>query len=125
MVVFAGHQGGNLTHGSKYLLRNAPDFVKAYWATPGDAARRIDEPEKYYLREIMPEADRFEEARDVLRYVVDNGTRAEAIAATRALCGFKVANLGAFPDPDERRRISHTCEPASGRAFFWVPRADA
>jgi len=63
-----------------------------------------------------------DEARGVLRYVVDHGTRSEAIAATRALCGFKVANLGAFPDAQERRRISQTCEPASGRAFFWVPR---
>ena len=55
VVVFAGHQGGNLTHGSRYLLRNAPDFIKAYWANPSETApRRIDEPEKYYLREIMP-----------------------------------------------------------------------
>lgn len=27
-MVIAGHRGGNLTHGSKYLVKNAPDFVK-------------------------------------------------------------------------------------------------
>lgn len=28
VLVIAGHQGGNLTHGSKYLVQNAPGFVK-------------------------------------------------------------------------------------------------
>ncbi|MBI5772335.1 MAG: c-type cytochrome [Verrucomicrobia bacterium] len=28
VIVIAGHQGGNLTHGSKYLVENAPDFIK-------------------------------------------------------------------------------------------------
>lgn len=29
LVVVAGHYGGNLTHGSKYLVENAPQFLKA------------------------------------------------------------------------------------------------
>ena len=28
LVVVAGHYGGNLTHGSKYLVENAPEFVR-------------------------------------------------------------------------------------------------
>jgi uncharacterized membrane protein len=28
VLVIAGHQGGNLTHGSRYLVQNAPEFVK-------------------------------------------------------------------------------------------------
>lgn len=28
VLIGAGHQGGNLTHGSKYLIQNAPGFVK-------------------------------------------------------------------------------------------------
>ncbi|HSH94303.1 MAG TPA: c-type cytochrome domain-containing protein, partial [Roseimicrobium sp.] len=28
LMTYAGHQGGNLTHGSNYLVKNAPDFVK-------------------------------------------------------------------------------------------------
>lgn len=30
LLVAAGHEGGNLTHGSKYLVENAPDFIKAF-----------------------------------------------------------------------------------------------
>ncbi|MEQ2010513.1 MAG: DUF2231 domain-containing protein, partial [Limisphaerales bacterium] len=29
LLIIAGHQGGNLTHGSSYLTKNAPEFVKA------------------------------------------------------------------------------------------------
>ena len=43
------------------------------------------------------------------------------LAATRALAGFKVINLGAIADPAERRRIAQTHEPAGGWVFFWVP----
>lgn len=28
VLILAGHQGGNLTHGSRYLVQNAPEFVK-------------------------------------------------------------------------------------------------
>lgn len=30
LVVVAGHYGGNLTHGSKYLVENAPEFVREF-----------------------------------------------------------------------------------------------
>jgi len=57
-VVYAGHQGGSLTHGSRYLVRNAPDFVREYWE---DAARAqasskvsLDEGRKKYIREVLP-----------------------------------------------------------------------
>ena len=56
-----------------------------------------------------------------LRYVIETGTKEEAVAATRALCGFKVVNLGAVP-PAERRRVARTHELAQGRVFYWVPR---
>ncbi len=61
-------------------------------------------------------------AEEVLRHLVENGTREEAVAATRALCGFKVVNLGAVTDPAERRKVSITAEKAWGRAWVWVPR---
>jgi uncharacterized membrane protein/mono/diheme cytochrome c family protein len=28
VIIIAGHQGGNLTHGTNYLTKNAPEFVK-------------------------------------------------------------------------------------------------
>jgi hypothetical protein len=61
-------------------------------------------------------------AENVLRQVVDTGSKEEAVAATRALCGYKVISLGQIADVQERRRIATTCEPAGGRVFFWVPR---
>jgi uncharacterized membrane protein len=30
MLVIAGHYGGNLTHGSKYLVENAPEFIRTF-----------------------------------------------------------------------------------------------
>ena len=63
-------------------------------------------------------------ARDVLRHVVETGSKQEAVDATRALCGYKVVNLGSLPAA-ERRRVAQTAEPAGGRVFFWVPRISA
>ena len=57
VVIFAGHQGGNLTHGSRYLVRNAPDFVREYWLDrPDDSLPRVslEEGQKKYVREILP-----------------------------------------------------------------------
>jgi HEAT repeat protein len=66
----------------------------------------------------------------LLHEVVRGGTKAEAIAATRALCGMRIVNLAHFP-PDERKRIQATYDPVdlsfiSGRAYtkaslYWVP----
>lgn len=36
LLVIAGHYGGNLTHGSKYLVQNAPVFVKRWLAEQGE-----------------------------------------------------------------------------------------
>jgi len=98
-------------------------------ATSSEAARKyfeeVPDLEKYrrsalnLLVSLDPLSD---EMRDVLRYVVDAGSKEEAVMATRALCGFRVINLGGVP-PAERKRIAQTCEPAWGRVFYWVPRA--
>ena len=99
-------------------------------ATSPDAARKYFEDvpglEKYrstamnLLVSLDPLTD---EMRDVLRYIVETGSKDEAVAATRALCGFRVINLGGIPQEDERRRIAQTCELAWGRVCYWVPRA--
>ena len=57
VVVYAGHQGGNLTHGSRYLVRNAPDFVREYWmelAGPGGQRVSLEEGQRLYVREVLP-----------------------------------------------------------------------
>ncbi|KAF0172273.1 MAG: Leucine-rich repeat ribonuclease inhibitor subtype [Limisphaerales bacterium] len=59
LLVIAGHEGGNLTHGSNYLTKNAPEFVKAMVeeepvaATASDAAGG-NEQEKFYLEKVKP-----------------------------------------------------------------------
>ena len=63
-----------------------------------------------------------EEARELLREIVESGSKEEAVRATRALCGFKVVNLAVYSDPEERKRVARECDLAGGRAWFWVPR---
>jgi uncharacterized membrane protein len=57
-LVVAGHYGGNLTHGSKYLVQNAPDFVKellephAVAGPPSEEVR--DAREQFFLDKVQP-----------------------------------------------------------------------
>ena len=59
LVVIAGHYGGNLTHGSKYLVQNAPEFVREFLEpelvtpdqTGGPASSNNDD---FYLGKVRP-----------------------------------------------------------------------
>jgi len=59
LIVVAGHSGGNLTHGSKYLVENAPEFVRELIEdapvapeVAGDGAR--NERERLYTDKVRP-----------------------------------------------------------------------
>lgn len=58
LLVIAGHEGGNLTHGSNYLTKNAPEFVKAMVEDEPEPAAPTaaggNEQEKFYLEKIKP-----------------------------------------------------------------------
>ncbi len=58
LLVVAGHQGGNLTHGSNYLTKNAPEFVKAFVEDEPEPAATVatggTEQEKFYLEKVKP-----------------------------------------------------------------------
>lgn len=56
MLVVAGHLGGNLTHGSDYLVKNAPEFVKEMMDETGAATRAkpIAGGEDLFTRTIKP-----------------------------------------------------------------------
>ena len=59
LLVIAGHEGGNLTHGSNYLTKNAPGFVKALVedapeATASASTAGRSEEEKFYLEKVKP-----------------------------------------------------------------------
>lgn len=57
-LIYAGHQGGNLTHGSKYLVKNAPDFVKSLVEDepeePGPIGGYANEKERFFAETIHP-----------------------------------------------------------------------
>ena len=59
LVVIAGHYGGNLTHGSKYLVENAPDFLKELLQedlpTEAEAsAAALNEKALFYKDKVQP-----------------------------------------------------------------------
>ncbi len=71
-----------------------------------------------------------ESIRSLLHDVVRDGTKAEAVAATRALCGMRIANLAHFM-PEDRKRIQETSDPVdlsflstrgyTNASLYWVP----
>ena len=61
---------------------------------------------------------------EMLREFVKSGTREEAVAATRALCGYKVVSLYDIKDQDQRSRIAQTGDRAKGRLWYWVRREE-
>lgn len=60
LLVIAGHVGGNLTHGSKYLTENAPAFVRELLgeksADTADAATpaNLDEKQRFFVERVQP-----------------------------------------------------------------------
>jgi len=65
LLVIAGHMGGNLTHGSKYLTENAPTFIRNLVgesdpapATAERAAAALDEAQRYFVEHVQPIFDR-------------------------------------------------------------------
>lgn len=55
LLAIAGHFGGNLTHGSKYLFQNAPSFVRSWLDESPDAptAAAGNPGEKLYVESIQ------------------------------------------------------------------------
>ncbi|NDF01397.1 MAG: hypothetical protein EB034_24485 [Verrucomicrobia bacterium] len=58
LLIIAGHEGGNLTHGSNYLTKNAPEFVKSIVEDEPEpvaaSATAGNEQEKFYVEKIKP-----------------------------------------------------------------------
>ena len=70
----------------------------------------------------LDQTDRVEE---LLRAFVKDGSKAEAIMATRALSGYRVIHLGTFEDDKAtQQHITQTCELAAGRMFYWITRTE-
>lgn len=60
LLVIAGHIGGNLTHGSKYLTENAPAFMrnlleeKSADAADGASPAQLDAKQKFFVERVQP-----------------------------------------------------------------------
>ncbi len=59
LVVVAGHYGGNLTHGSKYLVENAPEFVRELLVdNPAPSSTvdpsALDAHQRSYVEKVQP-----------------------------------------------------------------------
>ena len=59
LVVVAGHFGGNLTHGSKYLVENAPEFVRELLndepaSSSPEKSGTLDAHQCFYIEKVQP-----------------------------------------------------------------------
>lgn len=67
--------------------------------------------------------DLTERVEELLKEFVTNGSKVEAVMATRALCGFRVVHIGNFEGNREAEaRIKQTCDIAHGRMYYWISR---
>ncbi len=105
---------------------------------PGSALRTVSDligsdayRERVLLLLLQQPLD--EASEELLREVIRSGSKGEAVAAARAMCGFRMTNLAHVPE-DERQHVVATYEPVdlswtSGRgyahaAFYWIPSVD-
>jgi hypothetical protein len=56
----------------------------------------------------------------LLKSFIKEGSKEEAILASKALCGYKVINLGSVPE--QERRSVQSGDRAFGEVFYWVRR---
>ncbi len=57
LLVVAGHLGGNLTHGSNYLVENAPEFVRTFLEGKSDedsSPEARNQREQFYVEKVQP-----------------------------------------------------------------------
>ncbi|MBZ0297471.1 MAG: hypothetical protein K8L99_33245 [Anaerolineae bacterium] len=67
--------------------------------------------------------DLTERVETLLRAFVENGSKAEAIMATRALYGYRVVHIDQLShNPAAQRDVLQSCELAAGRVFYWITR---
>ncbi|MEY2426162.1 MAG: hypothetical protein QOI61_1734 [Actinomycetota bacterium] len=84
-----------------------------------DAVRWLRDLPKYRqiaLLGLIRSPSLTDEVAALLRDFVTHGSKDEAVAATRRLCGFRVAHHGEL-DPETRR----ASDRAWGDVYFWVP----
>lgn len=95
--------------------------------TAANALETLAKTEKYRFDILfgLLRLDLTPEVEELLKEFVKNGTKAEAIMATRALCGYRVIHINIFEDDKAaQRHILQTCEVAAGRMWYWITRTE-
>jgi len=103
--------GGNLEVTKSPQLHVAEDAVRALMAS---------ETHRQAILCGLLQLDLSEKVESLLKSFVKEGSKEEAVLATKALCGYKVVNLGSVPEP--KRQAVQRGERAFGDVFYWVPR---
>jgi hypothetical protein len=68
------------------------------------------------LSSLLRIKDLTDDVAEILRDFVRDGTKEEAVAATRRLCGYRVERFEVIPED-----VLRTAERAWGRVWFWIP----
>ncbi|MBN2532759.1 MAG: hypothetical protein JXB88_07710 [Spirochaetales bacterium] len=66
--------------------------------------------------------DMVDDVKELLEDYVKNGTKEQAVMATKALCGYKAIHHGMITDPEEKEKIVKKENLAYGQVFYWVKR---
>jgi len=88
-----------------------------------DALRLMSDVPKYrqHILLILLRAEMSESVKELLQEYVRNGTREEALLATRALCGYQVVHIQSL-DKDARKRLTLEDQAMSSLTWWWVKR---
>jgi hypothetical protein len=111
---------------SSLLSTNGPG-VKDLTETAADTLKMLAKAEKYRFDILfgLLRLDLTDNVEELLKEFVKNGTKTEAIMATRALCGYRVVHIGVFEhDVDAQQQVMRTCELAAGRMYYWITRTE-
>lgn len=103
--------GGNLEIVKSPQLHVAEDAVRALM---------VSETHRQAILCGLLQLDLSEKVESLLKSFVKEGSKEEAVLATKALCGFKVVNLGSVPESE--RSSVQSGERAFGGVFYWVSR---
>ncbi|MBZ0301133.1 MAG: hypothetical protein K8J31_15405 [Anaerolineae bacterium] len=109
LAVFGARTIGYLTEAMAETLETLAQTEKYRWQILFGLAR-------------LDLTDRIE---DLLRAFVQDGSKAEAVMATRALCGYRIVHIDELSaDKAAQSHVMQTCELAAGRVFYWITRAE-
>jgi hypothetical protein len=110
----------NILTGDKIYGEHAGDLPKPVLSYLKELAK-LDDYKSRIFYELL-HLDLNEDVKELLENFVKNGTREQAIMATKALCGYKVVHHGMIDDPKEKEAIYKKENLAYGQVYYWVKR---